>query len=436
MSLDLKATMDAIPRHPRLGSHDLAQPTVAERLPLKVAITDIVCYRFRLPILRRISDCPHLKVRVLVGEGTPGTKVTNAPDLSGIDARILWTLQRRLKSTGRPVFLAFNPSLLFQLFRFRPDVLLIQGGLVPNNLVNLLYSKLTGTPIVWWSLGRVYGREFRGLSRIYQRLIHWIEKRATCYAAYSSASVNHFLERGYPADRIFNLVNVVDTDLVQKRMELCQDRVEGLRKDLGLQGKRVIIHVGTLNPSKAIRLLVSAFTQLTEHHQDTRLLIVGDGPDREPAEKLAAELGISDHTIFTGAVYDGVETYFQLADLLVLPGTGGLAISEGMTHGLPVICSVGDGVEVDLIDEGVNGFRVGANDVDGLVTKMREALASDDKLKAMGAASQRIIAERANITAYMNEMLSAIFYAYRHRRGTKGTEKDTLAQGHRSTGTP
>jgi glycosyltransferase involved in cell wall biosynthesis len=417
MTYDLKAGMDAVQRHPRLGSSALAKPAASERLPLKVAVTDIVCYRFRLPILRRISDCPYLKVRVLVGSGTPGTKVSNAPDRSDVDTRIMWTLQRRMTSTGRPVFLTFNPTLLFQLIRFRPDVLLIQGGLVPNNMVNLLYAKITGTPIVWWSLGRVYGREFRGLSKYYQKLNRWIEKRATCYAAYSSASVNHFLECGYPADRIFNLVNVVDTDLVARRIEACQDRIEGLRQDLGLEGKRVIILVGSLTKTKAVDLLVRAFAELTEFHESTRLLIVGDGPERAPAEALAAELGIADSTIFTGAVYDGVEAYFQLADLMVLPGTGGLAISEGMTHGLPVICSVGDGVEVDLIDEGVNGYRVGAQDVPGLVEKMRLILASDDKLKAMGAASRRIIDERANISNYMKEMLSAILFAHRHRRG-------------------
>ena len=187
---DLKRMMDAIPRHPRRGSYPHAQPKLPAGNALKLAIVDIVCYRFRMPILRRISASPSLNVRVLAGTGLPGTKLSNAPDLSGIDARILWTLKKQVIGTGRKVLLSFNPTLLYHLVRFRPDVLLIQGGLVPNNLVNLLYARVTGTPIVWWGLGRVYGRESRGLSRLYQRLNMWIERQATCYAAYSSASVS------------------------------------------------------------------------------------------------------------------------------------------------------------------------------------------------------------------------------------------------------
>lgn len=417
MTYDLKAGMDAIPKHPRLANPALTTPSASEHMPLKVVIPEIVCYRFRLPILRRLSDSPYLKVLNLVGTGIPGTKVSNAPDCSGIDLRILSTWQRKVTSTGRPAILSFNPTLLFHLIQFRPDVLLLPGGNVPNNLVNLLYAKVTGTPIVWWSLGSVYGRRFRGLSKVYRWINRWIEKQATCYAAFSSASVNYFLERGFPADRIFNLVNVVDTDLVRRQIVACQDRVEGLRQDLGLEGKRVVILVGSLTKTKAVDLLVRAFAELTEHHENTRLLIVGDGPERAPAEALASELGIDESTIFTGSVYDGVETYFQLGDLLVLPGTGGLAISEGMAHGLPVICSVGDGVEIDLVDDGVNGYRVGERDLPGLVEKMRLVLESDERMEAMGQASSRMIDEGANISNYMQEMLSAIFFAYRHRRG-------------------
>ena len=208
--------------------------------------------------------------------------------------------------------------------------------------------------------------------------------------------------------------------MIEKQIDRYRDRVADLRRELSLDGKRVVLFVGSLTQTKGIHLLIQAYGKMPELHQSTSLLIVGDGPERAPAEQLAQDLDLGDGVKFASTVYEGVEAYFQLADLMVLPGTGGLAISESMTHGLPVICSAGDGVEVDLIDEGVNGFRVAPNNVEDLVEKMRIALQSPEKLKDMGAASRRIISERANIDRYMNEMLSAIFYAYHNRRGGQG----------------
>ena len=60
----------------------------------------------------------------------------------------------------------------------------------------------------------------------------------------------------------------------------------------------------------------------------------------------------------TGKVIDGVSAYFLLGDIFVLPHFGGLSISEAMAHGLPVIATVADGCELDLIEPGGNGFLV------------------------------------------------------------------------------
>ena len=167
--------------------------------------------------------------------------------------------------------------------------------------------------------------------------------------------------------------------------------------------------------TKGVDTLVQSFARLGSLAEGAKLVFVGDGPERPKAEQMAKELGIADQVVFVGSVYEGVSEYFQLGDLLVLPGTGGLAISEGMAHGLPVICSYGDGVEVDLIDEGQNGFCIPPNDVDVLTERMINVLQSPDRLKQMGDHSLKIIRERANIGGYFNELLSAIYYALEHR---------------------
>jgi len=105
-----------------------------------------------------------------------------------------------------------------------------------------------------------------------------------------------------------------------------------------------------------------------------------------------------------------------MGNLMVLPGTGGLAISEAMAHGLPVICSIGDGVESDLIDVGVNGYIVEPGDEKQLADTIADIFSNPHRVSEMGQASLNIIRNRANIDTYMCEMLSAISYA----AGTNG----------------
>jgi glycosyltransferase involved in cell wall biosynthesis len=416
-AVDAPAAAD--PRHPRRGKYPAIPPSALAGRKLKVAIVYAVLYRFRMPIFRRLSAHPSLQVRIFVGRGVPGTKFSNAPDRSGVDARILSTLQTPVNSTGRSVTLMANPTLPLHLLRFRPDVLLVQGGMLPNNWLTWLYARLTGTPIVWWTLGEVRGRQFRGLSALYRRLTKWVERRSTTYAGYSSAAITYFLQEGYPADRCFNLINVVDTELVAAQMQATRAEVPALRERLGLGDCQVLLFVGSLGETKGLDTLLQALAQLADEFPRLRLLVVGDGPQRGSADALARQLDVAARTRFVGAVYEGVSAYFQLGDLLVMPGTGGLAISEGMAHGLPVICSTGDGVEVDLIDEGENGFYVRPHDIDELTDRIRRSLQSPGQLQAMGQHSLRIIQERANIDRYLNEMLSAIYKAWEVSRARR-----------------
>lgn len=381
------------------------------RETVRLAIVYAVCYRFRVPIFRRLTGHPGLTVRIFVGEGIPGTKTQNAENRAGLDVRILRTFTRLVQSGERRVPLSFSPLLPFHLARYDPDVLLVQGGELLNNLLVLAYAKLFGKPVVWWSLGEIRGRTYTGLSAYYRRLVQSVERRCTAWLGYSSVAVDYFHRMGYPPERCFNLVNVVDTDLVEQSIGPARLAAGPLRKQWDLEGRLVLLYVGALTETKRIDRLIEAFARIARDREDVRLLVVGDGPMRAPAEALARERGVADRIVFTGAVYEGVAAYFQAADLLVVPGTGGLVVSEAMAHGLPVICSVGDGSEIDLIEPGRNGYLLPEAGVDVLAEAVLRCLADPDRLAAFGRHSRRIIEERHNISTYMREMLACIFFA-------------------------
>jgi glycosyltransferase involved in cell wall biosynthesis len=137
-----------------------------------------------------------------------------------------------------------------------------------------------------------------------------------------------------------------------------------------------------------------------------RLLIVGDGPERETLEILAKEMYPSAE--FVGAKH-GVELkpYFEQADLFVLPGTGGLAVQEAMSYGLPVIVAKGDGTQDDLVRAG-NGWQIEPENYDALVTTMKNALSDIARLREMGMESFRIVSEEINIEKMAETFVKAL----------------------------
>ncbi len=135
-------------------------------------------------------------------------------------------------------------------------------------------------------------------------------------------------------------------------------------------------------------------------------MIVGDGPERQSLEALARE--IYPKAEFAGARH-GVELkpYFTEADLFVLPGTGGLAVQEAMSYGLPVIVAQGDGTQDDLVRPG-NGWQIPPGDFDALLTTMKEALSDPARLRRMGAESYRIVKEEINIQTMAATFVTAL----------------------------
>jgi glycosyltransferase involved in cell wall biosynthesis len=137
-----------------------------------------------------------------------------------------------------------------------------------------------------------------------------------------------------------------------------------------------------------------------------RLLVVGDGPERAALESLSKEVYPSAE--FIGAKHGAeLKTYFEQADLFVLPGTGGLAVQEAMSYGLPVIVAKGDGTQDDLVRAG-NGWQIQPEDFGALVSAMKNALSDRARLREMGKESFRIVSEEINIQKMVEAFITAL----------------------------
>jgi len=148
-------------------------------------------------------------------------------------------------------------------------------------------------------------------------------------------------------------------------------------------GKIKIIAVGRLIPSKGFDIVIRAVAELVHNgFQNIWMIIVGEGKQSDPLEKLIQELKLKHCVRLTGCRYD-VTRLMKGSDMYVLPSRyEGLSIAmiEAMSCALPIIGSDAPGVR-DFIVDGENGIRFHTDDVSGLAECIRR-LANDQNLRA------------------------------------------------------
>ncbi len=157
----------------------------------------------------------------------------------------------------------------------------------------------------------------------------------------------HIIPTGIEVDRFFK-------ENVNKK------EVDRLRKNLNLSKRdTVIIFVGRLAQEKNIEFLLNAEKKIINNHSNIKLLIVGDGPDKEKLEMFSRKLGIEKNVIFTGKVaWDDMPVYYQLANFFATASkteTQGLTVIEAMAAGITPVC-IHDEAFLTAITDNLNGF--------------------------------------------------------------------------------
>lgn len=124
-------------------------------------------------------------------------------------------------------------------------------------------------------------------------------------------------------------------------------------------GEKVLLFVGRLGQEKNINFLMECFTKINREMRNTRLVLVGGGPEEEDLKNKAKELGIAEQVTFTGVLppSDVVNCYAG-ADIFVFSSvteTQGIVIGEAKAAGLPVVAVAAFGVS-EMVEDGIDGF--------------------------------------------------------------------------------
>ena len=250
------------------------------------------------------------------------------------------------------------------------------------NMIGALLRKTTGLPVVT-TVHSDYRLDYMGrpLSHLTFGTINAYALRQLDYRiGVSDAMVDLLISRGFPADRFYAIYNGIDFTPAPPQ----GDRLSYLRS-LGadVDADSVVVGIAArLNPVKDMSTLIQGFAAGYKKCPRLRLVIAGDGEEREKLGNLARELGVEKQVTFAGWISGGMDRFYAALDINALTSlseTFPYALTEGARFHLATVATAVGGIPY-LIDSSVNGFLVPSGDWQALGEHLA-ALGNDDALR-------------------------------------------------------
>ena len=218
--------------------------------------------------------------------------------------------------------------------------------------------------------------------------------RFSILKSHGLTAVSEFLKREtvrdftVPEERIEVIPNFVDTTVYRPGLEPCH------REALAPEGEKIVMHISNFRAVKRAEDVVSVFAKLTAK-LPSRLVLIGDGPERPRVLMRADELGVRDRVLFLGK-HTSVHELLACADLFLLPSASesfGLVALEAMACGAPVVASNVGGLP-EVIEHGTTGYMFDIGDIDGMAEAGLRIMGDDDHWRSLSEAGRAVANER------------------------------------------
>ncbi len=326
---------------------------------------------------------------------------TYPPYINGVSTSIAM-LEKGLIEQGHQVFIVtVNPDNLAYKYEDEERIIRIPGipiGIYDYRLTGI-YPLRAINKIKKWNLDVIHSHTEFGVgtfARIIAKqfdipLVHTYHTMYEDYVYYitkgyfdrSSKKIVEYLTKFYcdktakelivPSKKTYDLfkkkymiekdVHIVPTGIDTRRFEkenFKKEEIDKLKKEIGLnKNDFVILYVGRLAKEKNIELLIKGHVEISKKHKNSKLVIIGSGPDYDHYVKLVYDLKLEKNVIFTGAIpWENIPEYYQIADVFVTASnteTQGLTLIEAMSASIPVVCLDDESFE-DILINNVNGL--------------------------------------------------------------------------------
>ena len=291
----------------------------------------------------------------------------------------------------------------------KPDILHAHSPAL-NGLAALKAAKKHKIPLVYecrafWEDAAVdHGTATEGGPRYYltKMLETYVFKQADAITTICEGLRSDIVSRGIPAEKVTVIPNAVDIEQFTYGIEPDQ----ALRAQLGLQNKIVLGFIGSFYAYEGLPLLLEALPMILKEQPETRLLLVGGGPQEALIKQKTKELGLEQQVIFTGRIpHERVQDYYNQVDIFVYPRLSmrltdlvtPLKPLEAMAQGRLVVASDVGGHK-ELIEHQRNGYLFKANDADALAATVLTVLNQPQQWEQLRVAGRLYVERTRNWT--------------------------------------
>jgi glycosyltransferase involved in cell wall biosynthesis len=308
------------------------------------------------------------------------------------------------------------PQIEGLLRRDPPDVLVI--GANPRNtdcwhIPSLCHA--LGIPVVTWTKVHGYSR-FATLMKVFKPRFYSRFDYAVCYG---NSSRDELITYGFPPDRIFVANNTVDTRRILADAERINARGVELLRAAGLEGRKVLLCIGRMDPEKRHQDLLAAWPLLRELDTSLSLVIVSGGPLLEEIRAKAAALD-PQRILVTGRVPEGDDyAWISACDVGIYPGAVGLAINISLAFGKPTIIADEHGADSEILQHGVTGWRFRRGNLRAMVAAVEYVLSRPEEVQAVAARGRTLMRDTVTIENMVANIDGAIRAALALRGSTR-----------------
>jgi glycosyltransferase involved in cell wall biosynthesis len=357
------AVSDLVRRH---GPAELAP---ARPAPARIALLTEIPAPYRIPLFNALADTRDVDLRVLfLAEHDPRREYRVYEEEFHFDRRVL----RGVGAVARGRWVMFSRGTKRELEAFDADIVLLGGWNQSAFWTGLRWARAHGRPVVLWVESTLHDE--RSGSIVLERLKRRAVAAASGFLVPGRAAMEYVESLGVSPDRIVIAPNAVDLSI----FSLDVDRRQ--RKDV------TYLYVGRLAQEKGVDVLLRAFD---DGGVPGRLLIAGSGP--QEAELQAQTNGRVE--LLGQLAREQLPSLYARADCFVLPSRSepwGMVLNEAAAAGLPLVATVAAGAGYDLIEEGVNGFRVPVDDPAALADALKKVAADPDWRARAGERSRQL----------------------------------------------
>lgn len=371
----------------------------------RVIVLQRVCTNYRIPLFKKLSEATDLDFKLLIGADIPKSKVRNSKSLDGVSHEQLATIFIRLFKWIFP----YHIGLIRRLKNFKPDVIICEAeshflGYLKAIIYKYLFNN--NVKLVYWCYIQIPGQSncksgFRSLVKKFFR------SRFSAFLLYSSYGANVLVSEGYDKENIFIAVNVGDVELFLGKFDEISLSKEDMRETLGLPNRFTILYSGTLDNNKKPNLILDLAANL--NNDMFNFILVGTGEMETELRSRTIREKLS-NVYLLGRLDSEIFNYYRASDLLVVPGRGGIVISEAMCFRIPVLIYQGDGTEYDLVKDNKTGWILNTSDLSCFQSVIVDISADKEKLAEMGIESQKMVRDTYNTESMVKKIIELVNY--------------------------